>query len=330
MNNKRNVLFVTQTLGYKAACGIGLIGKLISDALCQHPDYNIEVLFADSSAEVQQKLAAFNPEVAIYNYAPGTTPWMNDPAMRSNFPKTKHARIMHDFHQLIADNFRPARHEGWEYLIADDPSVKGNDRVFITNRLIPDGPTVEYVEPSKPIIGFQGFGPPHKGIARLARKVQEEFDEATLRLHIPFGYYEDLIHGFAGSNANARAQEVRKIITKPGIDVVITHDLLDTQEIINLLAQNTINCYFYDYLDGAGIASSPDYALAARRPIAMTRSHQMRNFWNLEPSILIENSSIKEIIANGTKPLEPLYAAYSKESVWKDYSNIIERLAVAS
>jgi hypothetical protein len=42
MNNKRNVLFVTQTLGYKAACGIGLIGKLISDALCQHPDYNIE------------------------------------------------------------------------------------------------------------------------------------------------------------------------------------------------------------------------------------------------------------------------------------------------
>jgi hypothetical protein len=192
--------------------------------------------------------------------------------------------------------------------------------------LLPDGPTVQYVEPSKPIIGFQGFGPPHKGITRLAQKVQEEFDEATLRLHIPFGYYEDLIHGYAGSNAYQRVKEVQSIINKPGIDVIITHDLLETQDIVNLLAQNTINCYFYDYLDGCGIASSPDYALAAGRPIAVTRSHQMRNFWNLTPSVLIENSSIKEIIAQGTAPLEPLYKAYSKESVLQDYSRIIEKL----
>jgi hypothetical protein len=210
-------------------------------------------------------------------------------------------------------------------LLADDPSVVGNDNVFITNRLIPPGPTVEYVEPAKPIIGFQGFGPPHKGIAKLAHMVQDEFDEAVLRLHIPFGYYEDLIHGFKGSNAYARVQEVKQIITKPGIEVIATHDLLETQEIVNLLAQNTINCYFYDYLDGCGIASSPDYALAAKRPIAVTRSHQMRNFWDI-PEVLIENSSIKEIIARGTAPLDPLYKAYSKESVWADYSAMLQKL----
>ena len=93
-----------------------------------------------------------------------------------------------------------------------------------------------------------------------------------------------------------------------------------------MLAQNTINCYFYDYLDGCGLASSPDYALAAGRPIAVTRSHQMRNYWDLKPSVLIEHSSIREIIANGTAPLEPLYKAYSKESVWQDYSRILNRL----
>jgi len=49
----------------------------------------------------------------------------------------------------------------------------------------------------------------------------------------------------------------------------------------------------------------------------------MRNFWNLEPSVLIEDSSIREIIARGTAPLEPLYKAYSKESVWQDYSRIL-------
>jgi hypothetical protein len=237
---------------------------------------------------------------------------------------------MHDMSQPIADSFRPEANHGWQFIIADDPSVKETKHVFTTNRLLPGAPTVSYVEPEKPIIGFQGFGPPHKGIARLAHKVQEEFDEATLRLHIPFGFYEDLIHGYKGSNAYARANEVKQIITKPGIDVIITHDLLDTQQIIDLLAQNTINCYFYDYLDGCGLASSPDYALAAKRPIAVTRSHQMRNYWDLEPSVLIENSSIKQIIANGTTPLEPLYKAYSKESVWQDYTRVVNAMLTSA
>jgi len=323
---RHKILFITQTLGKKAACGIGLIGKLLGETLLQHPDHDFVMVYADSVHEAIPAIQEHNPKIVIYNYAPGTTPWMDEPRMRNPFPHIKHVRIMHDMHQGIADSFHPRHHQGWEYLLADDPSVIGNDHVFITNRLLPPGPTVEYVEPSKPIIGFQGFGPPHKGIARLAHKVQEEFDEATLRFHIPFGYYEDLIHGFKGSNAYNRVREVESIITKPGIDIKITHDLMETQDIVNLLAQNTINCYFYDYLDGCGIASSPDYALAARRPIAVTKSHQMRNFWNLEPSVLIEDSSIKEIIARGTAPLEPLYKAYSKESVLADYGRIIDIL----
>ena len=318
---KHRVLFVTQTLGERAACGIGIIGNLIGETLLQHPNYEFNVLYCDSIIEVQQKLAEWQPSVAIYNYAPGTTLWMNDRAMRAPFPNIKHVRIMHDMHQGIATTFHPALHQGWEYILADDPSVTGNDRVFITNRLLPPGPTVNYAESSKPIIGFQGFGAPHKGVAKLAHKVQEEFDEAVLRLHIPYGFFGDA----AGANANARVQEVKQIITKPGIEVIATHDLLDTQGIVNLLAQNTINCYFYDYLDGAGIASSPDYALAAGRPIALTRSHQFRNFWNT-PEIFIENKTLKEIIAQGTTPLEPYYTSYSVDSVLNDYSKMIERL----
>jgi hypothetical protein len=327
---KTKVLFVTQTLGAKAACGIGLMGDVTGKVLLQHPELHFDMIYTDSLHETQQRILSFDPQVVIYNYAPGTTPWIDDYQMRAPFPYIKHARIMHDMNQSIADSFRPETNHGWQYIIADDPSVKETKHVFTTNRLLPGNPTVSYVEPKKPIIGFQGFGPPHKGIARLAHKVQEEFDEATLRLHIPFGFYEDLIHGYKGSNAYARANEVKQIITKPGIDVIITHDLLDTQGIIDLLAQNTINCYFYDYLDGAGLASSPDYALAAKRPIAVTRSYQMRNYWDLEPSVLIENSSIKQIIANGTAPLEPLYKAYSKESVWQDYTRVVNAILTSA
>lgn len=323
---KSRVLFVTQTLGYKAACGIGIIGKLIGETLEQHPDYDFKTLYTDEYGDLFVDVVnQWQPECIIYNYAPGTAGWMDQPQVRMQIPVPQ-VRIMHDMYQALANDFLPEHHANWQYLLADDPSVVGNDRVFITNRLLPPTTTHVYQDGDKPIIGFQGFGPPHKGIGRLARQVQEEFDEAIFRLHIPFGYYEDLIHGYQGSNAYARVEEVKSIITKPGIEVQFSHDLMETQDIVNWLAQNTINCYFYDYLDGCGIASSPDYALAARRPIALTKSHQFRNFWNIEPSIFIEDKSIKEIISQGTAPLEPLYAAYSRESVWADYSRMLERL----
>ena len=58
----------------------------------------------------------------------------------------------------------------------------------------------------------------------------------------------------------------------------------------------------------------------------MTRSHQFRNFWNIEPSIFIEDKSIKEIIAQGTAPLEKLYVDYSAESVLADYAAMLRVL----
>lgn len=324
MENK-NVLFVTQHMhGARAACGIGLMGKVIGEALLDSKEYKFDLLYADDYATIEHRVKEFDPVAIIYNYAPGTTPWMDEAREnRRRLSHVKHIRIMHDMHQGIANSFNPEHNHGWEYIIADDPTVKETKHVFVTNRILPGDPTVEYVEPEKPIIGFQGFGPPHKGIPRIAQKVLEEFDEAIIRLHIPFGYYGDP----NGNDARRRVQEVMHIVKKnPKIEVVASHELLDTQQIINLLAQNTVNCYFYDYLDGCGLASSPDYALAAKRPIAVSRSHQMRNFWNIEPSVLIENVSLKQIISNGIEPLKPLYKAYSKDSVRKDYARILSSI----
>jgi hypothetical protein len=318
------VLFVTQTLGERAACGIGIIGQLIGNTLLEHPDYEFAMVETDDWTGVSDAYNQFNPQCIIYNYSPGSTPWMDNADARSSY-SVPQVRIMHDMHQRVADEFTPEKNSGWQYVLADDPSVVGNKHVFITNRLLPPITTHVYQESNKPIIGFQGFGPPHKGIGRLARQVQEEFDEAVLRFHVPFGYYEDLMNGYAGSHANARVREVKRIIQKPGIEVQFSHNLMETNEIVDWLAQNTINCYLYDYLDGCGIASSPDYALAARRPIALAHSHQFRNFWNT-PEIFIENKTIKEIIAQGTAPLEPYYAAYTPESVYRDYSAMLQVL----
>lgn len=320
------ILFVTQTNeGKFKNCGIGLIGDLIGSALKTHPKYNFMILHASNWHQIIEAYNSFLPQAIIYNYAPGTTPWMDEIYPRNIIPVPQ-LRMMHDMHQKLADEYVPENHANWQYIIADDPSVKGNDHVFVTNRLMPDFATVEYEDLGVPIIGFQGFGPPHKGLSKLANQIQQEFDEAIFRVHMPYGFFEDYYSGVEGYNALARAQEIRDIITNPKIKLEFSHELKSTNDIVNWLAKNTINCYFYDYLDLAGLASSPDYALASKRPIALTKSYQFRNYWGIEPSIFIEDKTIKQIIEQGTSPLEYYYKAYSKESVLNDYDVILKKV----
>lgn len=325
---KTKVLFVSQTMGHKQNCGIGIMGKLIGETLLGHPELEFNFIYSDDIPTVHNKINEFNPEVVIYNYAPTTTTWVDDWELRRDYQHIKHGRLMHDaMCQRIADEYTPEKNSNWNHIIADDPQVVGNEYVMITNRLMPGTPTVKYVEPERPIIGFQGFGFVHKGIDRIAHQVVKEFDEAVIRLHIPYSFYGDP----NGQMARTRVAEVQHIVAhKPGIQVIATFDLMSTQEIIDLLAQNTVNCYFYHELtDVYGTASSPDYGLAARRPMAVTRSYQMRNYWH-EPRVQIEHTSLREIIANGTEVLEPFYKAYSKESVWADYSRVVRTMLASN
>lgn len=152
--------------------------------------------------------------------------------------------------------------------------------------------------------------------------MQNEFDEAIIRLHIPFSFFGDP-HGL---KAKERVREVQSIITKSGIKVEATHEFKDDIEIVKWLNENDVNCYLYDYLDGCGIASSPDYALAACKPIAVTKSHQMRHMWNLQPSVLVEQNSLKTIIENGILPLKPLLDRYTHENIVKAYESMCDQL----
>jgi hypothetical protein len=318
----KKVLFVAQTLGHKAACGIGLIGKLLGESLVKSKKYRFEVLYTDSEKDLEDKIVATSPAAIIYNYHSHTTPWVHNPTLRKRFSNIVHIMLHHDIHQQIIDSYSARKYFGFKYLVTADPTLKGNDNVFLVNRLIPPHQPKSYIDKGIPIIGFQGFGPRHKGIHKIAEKVQEEFDEAVIRLHIPFSFYGDP----EGNEARKRVAEVRDIIKKPGIKVEASHDLLSTDEIVKFLSENTINCYFYDYLPGAGLASSPDYALAARRPLAVTKSHQLRNFIGLNPSICIEDNSLKDIISFGLKPLEKLHNSYTEESVLRDYETMLDKI----
>jgi hypothetical protein len=318
----KKIIFVTQTLGYKSACGIGLIGKLLAETLVKSKKYNFEILYTDNICDVENEIIKNKPDVVIFNYHAGSSRLAEDIEIRKKYNNIKYILLHHEMNQAMVDNFSPEKFFGFEYLICGDNTLNTNDGIFTTNRLMPPYSPSQYVDSQIPIIGFQGFGFKHKGIHKIANKVQEEFDEAIIRLHIPFSYFGDPY----GVEAKERVQEVKNIITKPGIKVEASYDLKTTQEIVEFLSKNTINCYFYDLLSDRGLASSTDYALAARRPIAVTKSHQLRNFIGLKPSICIEDNSLRDIISFGLKPLENLYNAYKEEVVISEYEKIIDNI----
>jgi hypothetical protein len=317
----KKVLFVIQELENKTLCGIGIISDLIAKTICKSQKHRIEVLYADNFQKVLDYAQNFDPDVIIYNYSTTTMPWVTSGRWRLGL-RAKQILRFPDGSQKTVDDFSPDNWGGFEYLLMDDDVVntKSSKNVFTTQRLMaPYVPRTTYIDQDVPIIGFQGQLVPHKGLHNVVKQVQHEFDEAIIRVHSPHYHY-----GPGAQVWNYALNLAKKAIYKPGVRLEHSTDIKSNQEIVDFLAENTINCYFYDYLDGYGLASATDYALAAKRPFAVTRSHQFRNYWDSDPSILIENNSLKQIISNGLKPLEKYYEKYSEESVIADYERIID------
>jgi nucleoside-diphosphate-sugar epimerase len=332
LNNKPRVLFISQKVGCindpsNSYCGIGLRGELTSKILTSIPSnkYNFIREFVDNNNDLDVAIQKHYPNIIIYNYHSGATPWLNDQSIRLKYNTIKHIMIHYDLLQIHIDNFNPSNFVGFNYIITDNDTLNTNNTsIFLVPRSIPfsDKISIENRIDTIPKIGFQGFGFGHKGIDKIARQIQNEFDEAIFRLHMPSSYFCDR----HGNEAKKRVSEVCSIITKPGIKIEVSHDFLSDEDIIKWLNENTINCYFYDYLPNSGIASSPDYAIAARRPIAVNNSRMLTNLHNLTPSIEIEKTSLKDIINNGITPLLPIYEKYKQENVVRRYEDICDIL----
>jgi len=346
LNSTRpKILFVTHK---QKVCGVHEFGISVADALKQSEHYSVVYAECASPQELLEFVMRENPQAIIYNYYITTLPWLEKELLRKiDVPSLG---IMHEVSQEAADS---ADTSLFDYHIAPDPTlVTDNPIVFKTGRLIPKYSN-QFSLPKVTTIGSFGFASQGKGFARLIIAVQEEFDEAIIRLHIPRG-------DFINANVKDVVQQCERLIVKPGIKLVASHDFLERPQLFDFLAQNTLNAFFYERLDGRGISSTIEMALAVRRPIAISRSMMFRHVLSSEPPISIEgedkmsfiqeftlrwkrkrylqnqaskfpaewllkpSSTLKQIIANGTAPLERFYNQWTEPNLILDYERILD------
>jgi len=312
----KNVLFVNHK---EQACGIKQWGKRAGESLSHSNKYNFVYRESDSQDEFRSIVQEVNPTSIIYNYWIGTMGWVN-PDLLDEFRERKQAVIIHE------GGPQPWNEHSFDYYICINPeldvSQEWKHKVFVIGRnlLKYDG---EYRTNTVPNIGSFGFGFTNKRYEDIARAVNNEFDEAEINLLIPFAKYGDE----GGGLARQSVELCRREIKKPGIKLNVYHDFLPEQGVLEFLAGNDINAFLYSDMPGRGASSATDYALSVKRPIIITDTYMFKHITNhVEIPINIENSTIKQVISYGTKPLEKFYEMWSPENFTKSFERIMDEI----
>jgi len=243
-------------------------------------------------------------------------PWINHTLLDSKRNKFKQIAIFHEVPLT-----------GFDYYICVDPTDEFKTLYnwidFSVGRPLIDFET-EYKNNNIPIIGSFGFGMGNNQYWNLVKLVNSEFDKAVINLHISFGAFGDK----DGKSALSIAEECRKLNTKLGIQLNITHNFMPVEKLLKFLARNTLNAFIYADLYGRGPSSTIDYALSVKRPIAINKSYQFRHLQGIKPSIYVEESSLTDIIKNGIKPLEKFYKMWASGNLIKDYEDILDKICL--
>jgi hypothetical protein len=317
------ILFVNQSKNVTQHCGVYLIGMQYSDALQTSKIHTYLRIPVNSIDQLHATITAVNPTAVIVNYHSSTMTWADVSHIKQEFASIPFIKIEHDFRQKSVDEYTPETNQGYDYAICFDQTLHHNNpRVFHINRLMAHGTFNQTITYDAPAIGYQGFGFDHKGIPLIAEQVVKEFNKAHLRFHIPNSYYGDP-HGYL---AQKQINEVLDIIKETEITLHFSNELMSSDKLVTWLSNNDVNCYFYHDMNDYGIASAPDYAIAAKKPIAVKQTSQLKYIWQNVPSSIIDNSSLKEIIKNGFTPFELLYNKMQRESVIGEFDMAVSEI----
>lgn len=308
------ILFINQEF---AKCGVYQFGKNIGNIIqtvneekfgiigncipCMHMKNVVLYKECKDGSDFFKILENYKPEAIIFNHHPIPMSWL----IITHAKIKPSALIVHDFP------------ENWSGVanIYVDPTYIENGINYKLNRPILRHQSNKNVIPNS--VGSFGFGFSHKCFEKLIQLVNNEFDEAVIRLHIPFNTHVDK-HGMHAIHTARRCREVPK---KENIKLEINHDYMTDNQLLDWLSENEVNCFIYEGNFSTGVSSATDWAIAAKRPIAITNHKLFRHLVNIQPSLLIENG-IKNVIKNGFDAVAKATETWTYENMYNDLVRI--------
>jgi SAM-dependent methyltransferase len=307
-------------------CGVYQFGRRVFGALSRGKNITWQYLECDGADAALSLVKSDRPDIVVLNHHPATMDWAASARWKNDG-----AVVFSIFHEANQDAGDQLEASFFDFLLCPDPTLIPRNPIIVpAPRVTIDYGVVEIEPPELFTVGSFGFATHGKGFDRLCAQVNTECDQARIRLNIP---PHDKAEMIPPECFDAVLLSCRSAVTKPGIDLVITHDFLDDGGLMRFLAGNSINAFFYEDQKARGISSCTDYALASGRPLAISKSSMLRHLHEVNPSICIEDCSLQAIAERGGKELAPLRAAYSYDragAAWESVIlNALDRLSIS-
>jgi len=303
----KTILFCNTTA---PQCGVYQYGMHLATGLTASSKFNVVYFEPKDEGQMCEILRQHNACAVFYNWHPDQGGWMRGAPFKGL--NAKQFLIYHDW---------DAQAEKWDAVLISDPTMSDHDKWYSIPRPLP----VWTPTPAAPInhecptLGVHGFG--GASADWLVTRAMDEYDNAVVRLHLPWAHYGDNAGVEARKMADLCRQHVRK---KPSIELQISHHWMSVPRLLAWLSLNDMNVYLRDPApEWPGVSSALDSALAVRRPLAVNKCKGFRHVHGCTPSICLEHRSLKAILATNTEPLTGLYAVHSRESLVRRVEQIL-------
>jgi hypothetical protein len=298
-------------------CGVYQYGKRVGNILEKSTNHKFVYLELDSHKDLDDEIDKYNPQAIIYNWTGGTMTWVTPETVNILRQKNiKQFLLVHNVGYATFFDYYLHQHPYWQFV---------DDKNFAIPRPLPFY-TKKDIKKSNDIIriGSFGFGLLNKHYNEICRIVNDQFhsENVELRLHLTTGT-------FAGTNQNIPlvSQLCQQNITNKNISLKITTDFISDKELLDFLAGNDLNIFFYEnYHTYNGISSVIDYALAVQKPLAINKSSMYSHLLDATPSICVEDNTLTSIISNGFSPLQEKYDSWTHEKFIHTLETIVENV----
>ena len=292
-------------------CAVWQYGANLFHALVKSTRVNVVYWEPADEKDLMTDVDRVHPDAVLYNWHPSQGGFLKD----APFDVGRRVKNLCVFHELTwpklkeIDRVLYSAHPQSQMPKTEPSGAYAN--WFQIPLLLPiyDPQKMYVADSTRPIIGVNGYGGAHANM--VMAKVMEEFDTAIIRLHLPSAHYGDKDGRYARIFAEKCAVMAD---ARCGIELHVNHEFMEQKDLLDWMSKNDLNLYLRP-TDVAwhGVSAAMCAALAVKRAIATNRNPSFRHLWDCQPSICVEDRSLKEILVTGTKPLEPIWEENSTE-----------------
>jgi len=297
----------------KRQCGVYQYGMRLYDILLKTKD--IQYIYEEVEIIEDYRCVLSNHsdiDLIIYNYCGATMNYLNRDTIQKN---VKNLCILHESADISFFDFHINICSLEDYV----PRPIFENIESILNKPIHNSFITQYTDTNIPIFGSFGFGFDNKGFGRLVKMVNDQYDNAVIKLLIPSADF-----GPKREEMTYLIQNCQSQISKSGIQLIVSHDFLTNEEVLQFLNSNTMNLFLYDELaERQGFSSVIDYVLSLNKPFGISNSHMFRHIY--DDSVCVYNNSIETCRIQSINYLQKIKEQNTNEKLISKFQNICKR-----